>query len=304
MLVILDAISPATALKCTLMVSNDPTKKLECDSDSVHIVMDIKGFLLANVQRYVDTQINYSIEEHGGSTINSAFYVYLCEGVSVPQRLHNSGTIITVPYAFTGSTLPSSVPIEVHDRFPSLIHVEPSTTTELGTIGKVTTSITSVSTSITITPNSPNSYLYGDIWDAKVCDNNNPQVLTLNVVTCVPERGVFVQYTDVDGCVRYAMGKILSDTLGAEQTAYGARIAELCNTPMRHIDKVKASVSVGFADVLPGECLEDIMLSKDVYMVRCGESHIEELAKMVPTTLSIERDGDTKDIVINFDLLG
>lgn len=131
----------------------------------------------------------------------------------------------------------------------------------------------------------------GDIWDEdKVLDWR----LTFEQV-CPRRNGIKLTYYDTDGCKRFAIGEVLNKKMAAKRDEYHRGGVVFNEVPRSLLTGYSGTIEVGFVNVNPMQYLEDIMLSPIVTTERGGKE-----IEVIPTTLTLVRDGKTKDIVISF----
>lgn len=131
----------------------------------------------------------------------------------------------------------------------------------------------------------------GDVWDET--NGNDWDVMCVQV--CPARNGIKLTYYNTDGCKRFAIGEVLKKTMSAERKEYRHGGVVYDEPPQSLVTGYAGTIEVGFRDVEPGQYLEDIMLSPTITTTRGGE-----IISLTPTTLQLVRDGETKDIIINF----
>lgn len=133
--------------------------------------------------------------------------------------------------------------------------------------------------------------LRGEIW-------NDASELSWDVrcvQVCPARNGIKLEYYNTDGCKRFAIGEVLKKTMSAERKEYRNGGVVYDEPPKSLVTGYAGTIEVGFRDVDPLQYLEDIMLSPIVTTKRGSEQ-----ISVIPTTLQLVRDGETKDIVITF----
>lgn len=292
-----NASSPCTALGVKVCLQSDESVYVQCMSQGTHVVIDITEFLQANLVINTSTMVKIYVYETGGTPGFKYVDFITNQGRTMPYRIHGSTTIVHVPWMY--STNPSNVSVDIlanqrvmigNDTLSEGVHH-----VQLANPGyEASINVRSHDVSAT--------FEYGEIWDKHVATSIAGLLVNIDYIRCLPKNGIIVRYTDTDGCVRYASGQVLVNTVGGEHTVYKKRFGAV-NAPHHHIDAATEILKVGFDTVQPGEYLEDIMLSDDVSIVECGNAVINDVAKIMPTTMTLERDGETKDIVITFKML-
>lgn len=112
---------------------------------------------------------------------------------------------------------------------------------------------------------------------------------------CPAKNGIKLTYYNTDGCKRYAIGEVLKKTMAAERKECRKGGIVYDEPPRSLVTGYTGTIDVGFKDVEPGQYLEDIMLSPVVTTARGTDT-----INVIPTTLQMVRDGETKDIIITF----
>lgn len=131
----------------------------------------------------------------------------------------------------------------------------------------------------------------GDIWDS-VTSNS----FFYNLIKVCPKaNAIKLEYYDTDGCKRYAIGEVLKKTMKATRADYVRGGVVYDAQPRSKVTDYQGTIQVGFAEVDPKQYLEDIMLSPTIVESVTG-------ALLTPNTLSLDRDGVTKDIIITFNI--
>lgn len=133
--------------------------------------------------------------------------------------------------------------------------------------------------------------LRGDIWD----DVSELSWVVNCVQVCPARNGIKFEYYNTDGCKRFAIGEVLKKTMSVERKEYRNGGVVYDEPPKSMVTGYAGTIDVGFRDVDPLQYLEDIMLSPIVTTKRGSEQ-----ISVIPTTLQLVRDGETKDIVITF----
>ena len=83
--------------------------------------------------------------------------------------------------------------------------------------------------------------------------------------TCAKEHEVVVSWHNADGMLRMASGELLSDGMESEGTPMlRASDANIRSFSWRHIDKVRQTIVVGFANIPHDAFVEDILMSDEV----------------------------------------
>lgn len=131
----------------------------------------------------------------------------------------------------------------------------------------------------------------GDVWDET--NDGNWDVRCVQV--CPARNGIKLTYYNTDGCKRFAIGEVLKKTMNAERKEYRQGGVVYDEPPRSLVTGYAGTIEVGFRDVDPLQYLEDIMLSPVVTTSRGNER-----INVIPTTLQLVRDGQTKDIIITF----
>lgn len=234
-----------------------------------------------------------TVDDGGGNqhsdTVKFDFYYHY--GKTLQERHHGSCRIIT--YADAADT--SKVEVFKPEGWRGGVFFA----------GAVTTVNTTPSEILTLDPGawartsiqfrgSVGSAVYsGDVWDERY-----DSMWDIRLVQVCPRRnGIKFVYYDTDGCKRYAIGDVLTKKMTAKREEY-RRGGEVYNdVPRSLLNGYDGTVEVGFSDVDPLQYLEDIMLSPVVTTTRGGKE-----IKVIPTTLTLTREGKTKDIVISFKL--
>jgi hypothetical protein len=139
--------------------------------------------------------------------------------------------------------------------------------------------------------------IFSSVWTGEVWEDELVSTWSVRLVQVCPARnGIKLVYYDTDGCKRYAIGEVLKKTMVAKRDEYRrGELSEYDTVPRSLLTGYSGTISVGFADVDPQQYLEDIMLSPVVTTER-GSGTIN----VIPTTLTLVRDGKTKDIIIDF----
>lgn len=133
---------------------------------------------------------------------------------------------------------------------------------------------------------------YGEVWD----EATEQDFFVYPVQVCPARNGIKLTYYDTDGCRRYAIGEVLKKTMAVKRDEYRrGELSTYDTVPRSLLTGYSGTITVGFADVDPQQYLEDIMLSPVVETTRGSDT-----IKVIPTTLTLVRDGKTKDIVIDF----
>lgn len=134
------------------------------------------------------------------------------------------------------------------------------------------------------------------IWRGEVWDDYKYSFWDVRCVqVCPAKNGIKLTYYNTDGCKRYAIGEVLKKTMAAERKEYRQGGVVYDEPPRSLVTGYTGTIDVGFTDVEPGQYLEDIMLSPVVTTTRGTET-----INVIPTTLQMVRDGETKDIIITF----
>lgn len=131
---------------------------------------------------------------------------------------------------------------------------------------------------------------YGDLWGI---DKGLHKKIRLRKV-CPQKNMLKLEWYDLDGCKRLSIGQVTNDIMKAEREEYtrGVTVEDVARSAVYGSTK---EIKIGFTDVDPHEYLEDIMLSPTITTL-FGLSTVE----LIPTTLTIDKDGSTKDITITF----
>lgn len=221
-------------------------------------------------------------------TCNGSYSFKSVFGKSLQERHHGSERIITYadwaadmatievfkPQNWTGTITCGGVSFLVND-----------TEAQIRTLGPLT------SDSIVKLVGQGGSVWAGEVWD----DYQNTSWNIRLVQVCPPRDGIKLTYYDTDGCKRYAIGMVLGKTMAAKRDEYVTGGIVYDNVPQSLLTGYTGTLDVGFSDVEPEQYLEDIMLSPYVSTKKGAET-----VRLIPSTLSLVRDGDTKDIIIKF----
>lgn len=131
----------------------------------------------------------------------------------------------------------------------------------------------------------------GDVWDETHSSGWDVRCVQI----CPPRNGIKLTYYNTDGCKRFAIGEVMKKTMNAERKEYRQGGVVYDEPPRSLVTGYAGTIEVGFRDVDPLQYLEDIMLSPVVTTSRGNER-----INVIPTTLQLVRDGQTKDIIITF----
>lgn len=220
-------------------------------------------------------------------------------GKSLQERHHGSARIITyyeawdvqplelyIPQCFCGGVTYSNAVVNVNDS-PDIISIQGSSIVP-GLPAPVTN----------VRYNGKNPVCLGDIWAE---ESPSEWWVELRQV-CPRKNGIKLKYWDTDGCQRWAIGEVLSKKMAAKRDDYRHGGSVFNDIPRSLVTGYDGTISVGFADVDPRQYLEDIMLSPRVLATRCdcGNGKAVDNVMLIPTTLTLTRDGNTKDIIISF----
>lgn len=122
---------------------------------------------------------------------------------------------------------------------------------------------------------------------------------------CPRRNGIAIYYYDTDGCMRCAVGEVLEKKMAVTRDKYVRGGVVYNRQPHSMFTDYDGTISVGFSDVDPLQYIEDILFTPRAWVngVRknCADCSDEEVEyEVIPTTLTLTRDGRTKDIIINF----
>ena len=135
----------------------------------------------------------------------------------------------------------------------------------------------------------PATITIGELWN---CSDLSVHTYCLKKV-CPQRNGIELRYYDTDGCLRAAIGEVLNKKMKVEREEYLRQNSLINSVPRSVVTTYSGTIEVGFADVEPEQYIEDIMLSPIITELNTG-------AELTPETLELDRDGETKDIIITF----
>lgn len=204
-------------------------------------------------------------------------------GKSFQERTHGCATVITHP----GITSPNM--LQLYVPAAGLINYSGnSINVTLEGIYNVTRGALPANT-LTYAPNQP--ITYGEFFN-----ENTVSIIRYDLRYICPKANfVTILYFDTDGCQRYAIGEVISTSNEVERDDFNRNFDLYKKVPQSFLKKHTGTIKVGFNDVEPSQYIEDIMFSKE-----CSISTHQGVMHITPSTLSLERDGDTRDIIIKF----
>ena len=195
--------------------------------------------------------IDYIIAEGAKTTYIDD--VYIANGKTLPHRTHASATHIQLP-----KSLSVPYPIQVFVLGSATItnpeyHASPNEigVDTIGSLGK---------DSYTIKIASTKDYLIGTSGNVLKTQYHNIQVRE----ECVPANGLVLQYNDIDGCTRFAIGKIIDESTSIESLEYTYNDSEINSMVQRKVVGGNQSLKVAFVGVPLGQYIEDMLMSDEL----------------------------------------
>lgn len=115
-----------------------------------------------------------------------------------------------------------------------------------------------------------------------VGDFNNPEIVTMvknevEKVDCLPENGIIMRYYNTDGCIRYAIGRVISRSVKVTREAYNPALSELNMLPSAIKTAQHVTIRVGFENVRKSQHLDDMFLSEHIYIVNPTDRSTREV---------------------------
>lgn len=232
--------------------------------------------------------IDVTITANGSTATKSlnTFFVYY--GKTLQERYHGSATVITYADA-NDLTAMEFYNVWSGAAYPATFQPRPSGSLLTASDGVITVNMGDYT--YMRQSNSMYTATIGDIWDS-VTSNSFDYNL---VQVCPKANAIKLEYYDTDGCKRYAIGEVLKKTMKATRADYVRGGVVYDAQPRSKVTDYQGTIQVGFAEVDPKQYLEDIMLSPTIVESVTG-------ALLTPNTLSLDRDGVTKDIIITFNI--
>ena len=224
-----------------------------------------------------ESTISMTIRCARGSEWGSAEEDFLLfNGRTLAGRYHASESVVCVP---------KDMGVQMPQLFlPNKANVN-GTNTNLG--------ITTATFPAHVRMLSDHEYLRGDI----MCPDTSTEYDVIVREECVPANGIFLTYTNTDGVLRYAVGRIRTSTMGAERATYTTNDDEVRNRPAHVIFGASEEITVDFINVPHGQYLEDILLSDEVIAYNGTV-----VAPVIPVDSSIIRKVGASDYTITFKL--
>lgn len=236
--------------------------------------------------------VDFTVDDGNGNQHSGLekFDFYYHYGKTLQERHHGSCRVIT----YSASTDIDKVDVlRAEGLGSSTFDYAGGSTTVLGTGAQVVTLTAQNNNRNKIRVYGGSQAYFGDVWDET--RESNYEIRLLQV--CPRRNGIKFVYYDTDGCKRYAIGEVLNKKMAAKRDEY-RRGGEVYNdVPRSLLTGYDGTIEVGFSEVDPLQYLEDIMLSPIVTTTRGGVE-----IEVIPTTLTLTREGKTKDIIISFKL--
>lgn len=217
------------------------------------------------------------------------FDLYYHYGKTLQERHHGSCRVITYADILDIDKIDVFKPYGWHGTF-----------TYSGGIDTISSSDAMVETLVAQNLNRAvvNASGHGQPWTGDIWNDRQENIWDIRLVQVCPRRnGIKLIYYDTDGCKRYAIGEVLTKKMAAKRDEYRRGGVVYNDVPRSLLTGYDGTIEVGFADVDPLQYLEDIMLSPVVTTDRGGS-----VIEVIPTTLTLVREGTTKDIIISFKL--
>lgn len=237
---------------------------------------------------YVEAVIVTTVDDGNGNqyTDTKKFDFYYHYGKTLQGRHHGSCRVVT----YSDSTDIDKVDVLKPAGFTGHYSYAGNIVTLASSPAEVVTALPGLDPRVRVRM-SGDATTTGDIWAERT-----EKILDIKLVQVCPRRnGIKFAYYDTDGCRRYAIGEVLTKKMAAKRDEY-RRGGEVCNeVPRSLLTGYDGTIEVGFYEVDPLQYLEDIMLSPVVTTTRGGVE-----IEVIPTTLTLTRDGKTKDIIISF----
>lgn len=139
-------------------------------------------------------------------------------------------------------------------------------------------------------------YYRGEYYDNAGVSPQDEWDLTL-VYPCVKENKVVVEYYNIDGCKRYAVGQVLNIDQETEQAQYHRPTDELRSIPRAKTNRVTQTLRIGFPKVPHGAMFEDLLTSEKVVLHSAGAD-----ADAICKTTKLGKIDDS-DVILEFVVL-
>lgn len=278
--------SDPVALKIVVGYQQSYPKTLEYHSTTTFLAIDIRSTVIAWCEQnnYGNVSIQTKVYENGieqGTIYTTGMTVV--HGLTRADRYHGTGEYIQQPTMISPVT-----------QFLALdaAHFD-GTGTLTDPVGKSIVDVTNAAGKC--------GFKYGVAQ--LVGDYFNPVTLTtvyneVEKITCLPDNGVVLKYTNTDGCIRYAVGQVLSRSEKVEMETYTPALSALNTIPSAIQTEKQITLRIGFHDVKKAQHLGDIFFSEHIYIV--NPSTLEE-REIIPEADGLEteemRGGD---VIIEF----
>lgn len=131
---------------------------------------------------------------------------------------------------------------------------------------------------------------------------SDPKFTILIKSFCLPEKAVFVRFTDTDGVKRIVAGKLLKYERSGDKIEYRKNEDIISNGIAAHVTGVQQTLTIGIDEVAYNEYLTDMKFADDIVLAR-NYHDANALSKCITASvdaIEYEEDGEAHDMVVTF----